>query len=219
MSRPTQYDRDLALESAMQIFWKKGYHATSIKDLEAALTMKPGSIYGAFTSKENLYLLALDRYVKNSVTRFHAHMDLAVSPLTGLANYLRNFACLDPKDQARQVCMLTKTLVDTTATDPEIATQTKSYLAQVRHAFSDAFEHAKATGELPDQADCARLARRFQGAISALRFELHLGTDQTEITEFAEDFARDIEALQGQTSDLLNIPAPALCDVPQDNPI
>ncbi|MDX1730552.1 MAG: helix-turn-helix domain-containing protein, partial [Aurantimonas coralicida] len=51
-SRPNArpYDRDAALDAALRLFWAKGYHATSLKDLEAALTMKPGSIYAAFQS-------------------------------------------------------------------------------------------------------------------------------------------------------------------------
>lgn len=199
MSRPTQYQRDTALEAAMQVFWQKGYHATSLKDLEAVLEMKPGSIYAAFSSKENLYLLSLDRYFDRSLTRFQDLMDKAPSALTGLADHLRGFAKMPPQDHARQVCMLTKTLVDTTNTDPEIAARTKAYLERIREAFTAAFEHAKAEGELAPDADCARLARRFQASISAIRFELHLGTDSEDITALAEDFAREIEALRQDT--------------------
>lgn len=199
MSRPTQYQRDTALEAAMQVFWQKGYHATSLKDLEAVLEMKPGSIYAAFSSKENLYLLSLDRYFDRSLTRFQDLMDKAPSALTGLADHLRGFAKMPPQDHARQVCMLTKTLVDTTNTDPEIAARTKAYLERIREAFTAAFERAKAEGELAADADCARLARRFQASISAIRFELHLGTDPEDITALAEDFAREIEALRQDT--------------------
>jgi AcrR family transcriptional regulator len=199
MSRPTQYDREEALHTAMLIFWKKGYHATSLKDLEGGLKMKPGSIYCAFSNKENLYLLALDLYVGQSVARFRQHMEQACSPLAGLAEHLRGFARLGPDDIAGQVCMLTKTLVDATSTEPEIADQAKIHLGEIRQAFSDAFEQAKAAGELPDHADCAHLARRFQGSVATLRFELHLGTDQTDIATLAEDLARDVEALRRQT--------------------
>jgi GST-like protein len=201
MSRPTQYDRDIALDAAMLVFWEKGFHATSLKDLETALDMKPGSIYGAFSNKENLYLLALDRYFDRSVTRFRAHMQTLSSPLNGLAEHLRGFARMESDDPARQVCMLTRTLVDTAATNPEIAARTKQYLTDVRHAFAQGFERAKAMGELPLQADCACLARRFQGSVSALRFELHLGTDQAGMTSLAEELARDIEALRVMGSD------------------
>ncbi|MGV8985829.1 MAG: TetR/AcrR family transcriptional regulator [Cypionkella sp.] len=61
MTRAAPYDRDTALNAAVSLFWNKGFHATSLKDLETTLHMNPGSIYAAFSSKENLYLLALER--------------------------------------------------------------------------------------------------------------------------------------------------------------
>jgi AcrR family transcriptional regulator len=200
MSRPTQYVRDVALDAAMLVFWDKGYHATSLKDLEVALDMKPGSIYAAFSNKENLYLLALGRYFENSIARFQAHISLQSSPLTGLAEHLRGFARLAPDSHARQVCMLTRTLVDTTATNPEIAARTKQYLIEVRQAFCAAFESAKAMGELPLDTNCAALARRFQGSVSALRFELHLGTDHAGMTSLAEELAQDIEEMRSRAA-------------------
>jgi AcrR family transcriptional regulator len=196
MSRPTQYVREEALEAAMQVFWTKGYHATSLKDLESRLRMKPGSIYGAFRSKQNLYILALEMYVSRSIDRFREQLEQAETALTGLAGYLRGFARLAPEDIACQVCMLTKTLVDVTNSDPEIAAKAKVLLAKNRLAFAAAFERAKSEGELSAEADCAHLARRFQGSIAALRFELHVATDQADVAALAEDLARDVEALR-----------------------
>ena len=44
MSRTALYNRQDALERALQLFWQKGFHATSLKDIEEALDMRPGSI-------------------------------------------------------------------------------------------------------------------------------------------------------------------------------
>ena len=62
MGRPPSYDRDTALDTAMHLFWRQGYQGTSLKDLENALSMRPGSIYAAFHSKEALYRECLARY-------------------------------------------------------------------------------------------------------------------------------------------------------------
>ena len=55
-------DRDQALETALQLFWRHGYEGTSIADLTAAMGVTPPSLYTAFGSKEQLYREALDRY-------------------------------------------------------------------------------------------------------------------------------------------------------------
>jgi AcrR family transcriptional regulator len=60
--RPRAYDRDIALMSAMDLFWERGYAATSLDDLSHAMDMNRPSIYAAFGDKQALYRQALDHY-------------------------------------------------------------------------------------------------------------------------------------------------------------
>ena len=60
--RPLSFDRDAALESAMHVFWERGYEAASISDLTAAMGITPPSLYTAFGDKEQLFLEAIERY-------------------------------------------------------------------------------------------------------------------------------------------------------------
>ncbi len=196
MARAASYNRETALDAAMGVFWEKGFHATSLKDLEATLAMKPGSIYAAFSSKENLYLLALARYFENSRTGFRDQVARAASPLTALAEHFRAYARLAPDDVARKACMLTKTMVDTRTTDPEIAAVTRDYLAAIQSEFSAAFAAARTAGELPPTADPDRLARRFQANVTALRLALHQGMEAGDFGQLAEDMAVEVESLR-----------------------
>jgi AcrR family transcriptional regulator len=191
MARATNYDRDAALDAAMAVFWRKGYHATSLKDLEFALSMKPGSIYAAFESKQTLYLLAIERYFDASRKGFRAHMAKAATPLSGLAAQFQNYANLAQDDPSRQACMLMKTVIDTTSTDPKIALASQRYLDQMCAEFADSFNAARAMGALPDDADPMRLARRFQANVFALRLELQRGTAQDDISKLAADMAQE----------------------------
>lgn len=198
MARAENYDRDAALDAAMILFWRKGYHATSLKDLESALHMKPGSIYAAFDSKENLYLLAIERYFEASRDGFRSEMAKAATPLSGLAAQFQNYADLAQDDPARRACMLMKTVVDTTSTDPKIAAASKQYLDQMCVEFAESFEAARVSGELQSDADPKRLALRYQANISALRVEMLRGTPQDDISKLAADMAQ--ETMQFGTS-------------------
>jgi AcrR family transcriptional regulator len=60
--RPRSFDREQALEQAMEVFWRKGYDATSISDLTEAMGINPPSLYAAFGDKEKLYLEAVEFY-------------------------------------------------------------------------------------------------------------------------------------------------------------
>jgi AcrR family transcriptional regulator len=196
MSRSAPYDRETALDAAMVLFWEKGFHATSLKDLEARLKMKPGSIYAAFTNKETLYLLALERYFERSRAGFGGLLARAESPLAALADHFRAYARMAPDDAARKACMLTKTLIDTRTTDPAIAATTQGYLTVMQQEFTRAFAAAQATGELSDAADPGRLARRFQANLTALRLALHQGMGAEDFAQLAEDMATEIEDLR-----------------------
>jgi AcrR family transcriptional regulator len=64
--RPLSFDRDAALETAMHVFWERGYEAASISDLTAAMGITPPSLYTAFGDKEQLFLEAIERYALGS---------------------------------------------------------------------------------------------------------------------------------------------------------
>lgn len=60
--RPRSFDRDKALERAMTVFWEKGFAATSMTDLTAAMGIAAPSLYAAFGSKEDLFAETLELY-------------------------------------------------------------------------------------------------------------------------------------------------------------
>src|SRR5262249_38606558 len=62
MARPKEFDRDAVLDRAVELFWAKGYEATSLGDLVESLGVGKQSLYDTFGDKHALYLAALDRY-------------------------------------------------------------------------------------------------------------------------------------------------------------
>src|SRR3954451_354792 len=64
MARTKEFDVDLALERTMQVFWAKGFEATSAQDLVDALGINRSSLYATFGSKAELYRRALALYAE-----------------------------------------------------------------------------------------------------------------------------------------------------------
>lgn len=60
--RPRQFDREAALRTARDVFWARGFEATSMSDLVAALGIASARIYAAFGSKERLFKEAIELY-------------------------------------------------------------------------------------------------------------------------------------------------------------
>ncbi|MDX6752024.1 helix-turn-helix domain-containing protein [Geminicoccaceae bacterium 1502E] len=200
MKRARPYDREAALDAALMLFWKKGYQATSLKDLEAGLAMKPGSIYAAFSSKEALFALALERYFEKNRDALRTRFLQAPSPLAALADHLRSIARSEADDPHCRACMLVKTLLAATPEDAAIAARAQRYLDAMKTEIAAAFERARRQGELQASADPDRLARRYQSNLTALRIEAHRGLADKELTALAEEMAQEVERLRAAVS-------------------
>lgn len=165
MPRRPNYDREDLIDRARDLFWKKGWAGTSLKDLETALTMKPGSFYAAFGSKEALYELALEKYSKGSRD--------ALAELTeqfGALGALKRFpARVVGTDGQTKACMVAKTLMELHGQDHPLAAKAEELLIAMERNFTTLFQQAQADGDVARGHDAQILARRYQSDLMGLR--------------------------------------------------
>jgi TetR/AcrR family transcriptional repressor of nem operon len=62
MARTKEFDQQQALDAAMNLFWERGYEATSMQDLVDATGVQRQSLYDTFGSKHEMFLQTLMRY-------------------------------------------------------------------------------------------------------------------------------------------------------------
>ena len=84
MARPREFDREMALQRATDVFWAKGYASTSTEDLVAAMGIGRQSLYNAFGDKRSLYVDALDGYQLASSFGHVRRLNAPASPLAGI---------------------------------------------------------------------------------------------------------------------------------------
>ena len=68
MGRPREFSEAEALDSAMRVFWEKGYEGTSLHDLTAAMRINRSSLYSTFGDKETLFQRVIERYQAGPMT-------------------------------------------------------------------------------------------------------------------------------------------------------
>lgn len=171
MARHARYDRKTALDKAVGLFWQKGYHGSSMKQIEQALDMRPGSIYATFGSKDGLFTEALASYAEQGGRELALHLEQYDSLVDGLQDYLRNVAtsCNPALAAPSRACMIVKTLLEATNTHALLAEQANSILASIECSLTEVLEQARSRGELTPTTDCQRLARLIQAQIMGLR--------------------------------------------------
>ena len=62
MARPREFDVDEVLDRATELFWTRGYEATSVQELVDTLGVNRASLYATFGDKAQLFAAVLDRY-------------------------------------------------------------------------------------------------------------------------------------------------------------
>ncbi|MDH6565873.1 TetR/AcrR family transcriptional repressor of nem operon [Streptomyces sp. SAI-117] len=150
--RPREFDKAQTLERALELFWSRGYGATSIQDLVDALGVERGSLYGAFGDKRRFYLEAVRLYWE--VYERHLITALDTSPLLpALREVLSHPARLDEliSDMGvPQGCLVGNTTAELVPQDGE-ATEivTRSY-RRFTDIVAGALRRAQAAGEVTD---------------------------------------------------------------------
>ncbi len=196
MARSPSFNREAALGQAIGLFWKRGYHGSSMKQIEHALDMRPGSIYATFGSKDGLYSEALARYAEAGGAELARHMAGYDSIVDGLKGYLRKIAsdCADKDEVPSRACLIVKTLLEASNTHTGHSDQARDILGAIEHSFSELLEEAKQRGELKDSTDCARLARLMQSQIMGLRSIAERNLSSGDLEALGDDMAHILDA-------------------------
>jgi AcrR family transcriptional regulator len=123
MVRPREFDRDAALDRAMQVFWAKGFAATSTEDLVAAMGIGRQSLYNAFGDKRRLYLESLEAYQQRTTGGHLKRLSTPASALDGVRDLLVGLIAEDDGRRAMG-CMGVNAVAEFSTSD--------AYLAELR---------------------------------------------------------------------------------------
>jgi TetR/AcrR family transcriptional repressor of nem operon len=169
MARPREFDTDQALEQAMQVFWSKGYEATSLHDLLEAMGLSKSSFYETFGCKHELFLAAMDRYNRTAATRGPAAA-LAAAPnaRAGIAAVFEGAVegiCACPE---RRGCFVNNCAVEMAPHDPAVAAKAAEGMALTEEAFFETVRRAQVEGDISVAHDARVLARYLTSSLSGL---------------------------------------------------
>ncbi|GAA1261812.1 TetR/AcrR family transcriptional regulator [Saccharothrix xinjiangensis] len=159
MARTKEFDPDVALRAALDLFWRKGYEATSVQDLVDHLGIGRASIYATFGTKHELYLRALDRYCEQVGGRTAYLLSPAGPALPAVRELIRSFAEDALADPDGKGCFITNTAVECLPHDEPAGRRVDIGLNGLESAIAGALERARDQGELGADQDPRSLAR------------------------------------------------------------
>lgn len=168
--RPRAFDVEQALAHARDLFWSRGYAATSVQDLVDELGVQRGSLYAAFGDKHDLYLKAVALYAKQN--REHLAAILRADPvLPALRRMLLTPSTLTEapeQPQKRRGCLVGNTTAELVPADDAARALVAAAYDDVVEVMTTALARAQATGEVTTSATPEAQARMllllFQGS-------------------------------------------------------
>ncbi|MEU9319109.1 TetR/AcrR family transcriptional regulator [Streptomyces sp. NPDC048295] len=187
MARTKEFDPDAALQSALELFWRRGYEATSMADLVEHLGIGRASIYATFGNKHELYLKAMDRYSEGHDPLLLAELSQPGPALPAVRALVRRFASEAGSPEARlSGCLITNTAAELAPHDPAAARRVELSWAHIETALHSALARARAQGELPADRDPRALARLLLVLLQGVRVVGKASSDSARVRDATE---------------------------------
>lgn len=193
MARPVGFDREEVLERATEVFWQRGYCATSVSELVTATRLQPGSLYAAFESKQGLFLAVLDHYAHQTLARLRRCLANADDPLQGIGAFFNGLAS-DRADSRRRGCLLVNSVLEVGRTDAQVQARVNEHLGDIESAVLAALQRARADGLLAKDRSPAVLAKYLMTTIWGLRV---LGSTGASAHDARQVVAEALSVLHG----------------------
>lgn len=194
MANKTKQNRQDAVHKATKLYWEKGFHGTSMRNLQDVIDMRPGSIYASFGSKEGLFKEALQHYSQQGIDRLQSLKNATGSPLNGLKAFVEAVVITSQTSAPSGMCMLAKTISELTEENSELLTEAKTLLKGFESAFATILLEAQSAGEINKDKNVQCLARDLQVQIMGLRTYASINHDQTALEEMIDNIFTAIKA-------------------------
>ena len=177
----------------MEVFWTKGYEATSLDNLCDATGLSRSSLYATFGGKRDLLLQSVDRYVERRTPSIAAVLARPLPVRDAFAALLREFIDQIVAGAGRRGCFLGNCAAELPRGDRAALAHVRHGLGRTEATFRDALARAKSLGELSSNADVDALARFLTAAFQGLRLVGKVNPDRAVLEDIAKTILRCLD--------------------------
>ena len=156
--RPNIHASSELIEKAQDIFWKKGYTATSLNDLLTITGTGSGSFYNTFKGgKKQVFQEAIQQR-REAFSEFKKQLEKSDSPIELIKDFFRSIVN-EGKISHLKGCIIANTVVEMTYIDEELENDSIQILKEVEEMYTENIRKAQEKGEIKNQTDASILGK------------------------------------------------------------
>lgn len=184
--RPRSFDRDLALQRAMEVFWTRGYEGAQLADLTAAMGINPPSFYAAFGSKETAFREAVDLYVASLDATWRCALSEGQSARASIRAMLEGSVDRVLSAPGAPGCLIAFGVINCLPSNEPLRVMLADIRRDGMELVKRRLDQGIQDGDLPLGLNTTQLARFFNGIQQAIAFQARDGATREELASMVE---------------------------------
>ena len=190
MARCIEFNECEIIEKAMNVFWEKGYHATSMQDLVDAMQINRSSLYNTIGDKHQLFIKCVKTYTEAAIKESKEKIAKEKSPLQALKNIIRDKAnwVID----CEKGCLSIKSIFEMAPEDVEVRNILSKNSDVYTEFMTDVVQKAIDSGELKTTEEASLIAEFILNSFTGWKQAFILHQDPIKIKKVSEYLIKQI---------------------------
>lgn len=201
MARPQSYSADSILSSALDVFWRLGYEASSIRRLLEAMEINRGTLYTAFSGKEALFLAAMARYEEDIIPLVEEVLMAEPDPEVAIRRFFHDLIGFSDPDTLKRGCLLFNSVSELACSRPHLARRAAMMLDRLQDCFEVRVREGQSRGVISRARTPREFARYLLSLLAGVRCQGKMDAGAETLKEMVDTGLLALSPLSGTGAD------------------
>jgi Transcriptional regulator len=186
MGRSREFDENVVLQKAMELFWKQGYEKTSLNDLVEHMGIHRRSLYDTFGDKHTLFLKAMDFYqelIRNNIQAGVLKSETSKRAIQFIFDFI-----IEGYEDKQWGCLTVNSATELALMDKEIKERTEKIFMQTEQLLADLIRKGQQAGEISSDYDPEILSEVLHNTLHGIRVQLRISASKEKLHRIGNFF-------------------------------
>ncbi|MEL6253261.1 MAG: TetR/AcrR family transcriptional regulator [Bacteroidota bacterium] len=193
MPRRKEFDENEVLEKAKVLFWKQGFHATSIQDLVDHCGINRASLYATFHDKSELFEKAFLKYKQENQNYLIGLMNIEGTIKDKIRHLFTESMHVSAIDQEGKGCFLVNTSTELLPEKEKLRQELINNQSKFEFLLNFHLDRAAEKGELKHGLDHKAIAHAFFALYNGLKVLAKIDPNEGKIASAIEASLRMLD--------------------------